>query len=124
MKYQLYKLENEKPQYIFEKHNGIYSLCKTKASSFTYEKALKIQNKYHDLIICDETSDYFKFQTETRYDKWSKEIAEDDTLSFSKTEALQAAIDLCYKDETLEQIVNATTEAQIYRAMRNARAIA
>lgn len=57
----------------------------------------------------------------SRYAQWRKRISKTDKLKTYKEDSLRTAIDLCYVDETLEQIVNAVSEPQIYRAMRNAR---
>ena len=56
-----------------------------------------------------------------RYSEWRKKISKKDELKSCKEDALQTAIDLCYDDETLGQIVYAKSEPQIYRAMMNAR---
>lgn len=58
------------------------------------------------------------------YREWKRKIPKKDPLREEKKFRLRQAIDLCYKEETLERIVIATTEMQIYMAMCSAREIA
>ena len=58
------------------------------------------------------------------YLDWIRKIAKKDKLKSDKCEAIRYAIHLCYGKETLERILKATSEMQIYMALRNAREIA
>ncbi len=63
----------------------------------------------------DHSYNYKKFA------EWRKKISKKDELKLYKEDKLCIAIDLCYGDETLSQIVYAETENEVYRAMLNAR---
>ena len=62
-----------------------------------------------------------KSYTHESYLDWVKKIDKKDPLKEEKAKRIKHAIHLCYKRETLERILKATTEMQIYMAMRNAR---
>lgn len=80
---------------------------------FIYEK--ENEEKERERKMSDHSYNYH------RYSEWRKKISNKDELKSEKKDALSTAIDLCYGDETLSEIVYATTEMQIYRALMNAR---
>lgn len=124
MKYQLYKVdEMGKRRYLYQKTNNTISFRLHKASSFNYEVAQSMKNKYaqHNLIVCDENSKEFKEELQSKADVWKSKIQDNDILSYEKGNAIVVATELLYSDETLEKIINATTENEISRILYNAR---
>lgn len=56
-----------------------------------------------------------------RYRKWALKIKDTDPLESEKEEKIDAAVYLGYKDDVLQALVRAKTEAELYRIMTTAR---
>lgn len=56
-----------------------------------------------------------------KYFEWVLKIPRKDNLRMEKREAIEVAIELCYPDTVLEQIVCAATELRINNVLSNAR---
>lgn len=56
-----------------------------------------------------------------RYGKWEKKIDKEDKIRNDKLFALEAAVDLMYRDEVLDKIVKAKSSIQIDNIMATQR---
>ena len=120
--YQIYKVEKGFLMHLSRSETGKkYKFSRKNASCFNLETAERLKEQFakHNPTICDSDSNYFKFIS--RAEQWKANVEEEDPLLAEKLDKLDAACDLCYPDETLDLILNATTENEIRSAMKSAR---
>ena len=120
--YQLYMESERKNKYLCVK-KGKYQFSITKATSFDYETALQLKEKYANkginFVICDKTHAAYKHLS--KEDEWKYSIAVGDKLWYEKEDAIQSAVDLLYSNEILQMILDARTKTEITKALTKGR---